>query len=98
MGFQNYKIKTIWEQADGTQLVFAEQHYIKVYWDKLEGRQELHQINDILVAKLAENDTILWARIIPKRQKGEEMDIQMFLTNFILLAHSKEGGHTHLVQ
>lgn len=69
LSLKNYKVKSIFEQADGTQIIVAEQHYINVYWDKSEGRQELHELNNILLAKIVD-DTITWAKVLPKRQKA----------------------------
>jgi len=69
LSLKNYKVKSIFEQRDGTQILIAEQHYINVYWDKSEGRQELHELNNILLAKVVD-DTIEWVRVLPKRQKA----------------------------
>jgi len=69
LSLSNYKIKSIFEQADGTQIVVAEQHYINVYWDKSEGRQEQHQLNNILVAKIRDQK-IVWSKVLAKRQKA----------------------------
>lgn len=70
LGIEKYKIKQILEQEDGTQLVLLEQHYIKVFMDKSEGRQEIHQLNNILALKINDSQEIEWATLIPKRQKG----------------------------
>lgn len=69
LSLKNYKIKSIFEQNDGTQIIVAEQHYINVYWDKSEGRQEQHKLHNLLVAKLA-NQEIVWAKVLPKRQRA----------------------------
>lgn len=66
----NYKVKTILEEPNGDQLICAEQHYINVYWDKSEGRQELHKLNNILIAKLSTDIVLDWVQVLPKRQKG----------------------------
>ncbi|MBL4648869.1 MAG: hypothetical protein JKY03_03990 [Aureispira sp.] len=69
LSLKNYKIKSIFEQADGTQIIVAEQHYINVYWDKSEGRQEQHKLNNLFVAKIV-NQKIEWSKVIAKRQKA----------------------------
>lgn len=69
LSLKNYKVKSIFEQADGAQIIVAEQHYINVYWDKSEGRQEQHELNNILLAKVVDNN-IEWAKVLPKRQKA----------------------------
>ncbi|CAA6813579.1 MAG: Unknown protein [uncultured Aureispira sp.] len=69
LSLKNYKIKSIFEQTDGTQIIVAEQHYINVYWDKSEGRQEQHKLNNLLVAKLVDQK-IVWATVLAKRQKA----------------------------
>lgn len=69
LSLKNYKIKSIFEQTDGTQIIVAEQHYINVYWDKSEGRQEQHKLNNLLVAKIV-NQKIEWSKVLIKRQKA----------------------------
>jgi len=69
ISLKNYKIKSIFEQADGAQIIVAEQHYINVYWDKSEGRQEQHKLNNILLAKIVDQK-IEWAKVLPKRQRA----------------------------
>lgn len=66
---KNYKVKSIFEQKDGTQIVIAEQHYINAYWDKSEGRQELHKLHNLLVTKIAGN-RMEWSKVLAKRQRG----------------------------
>jgi hypothetical protein len=68
LGLENYKIKTIIEQDNGDKIVFAEQQYTKVFVDKSEGRQELHRLNNIYVAKLLASDSIEWISLLVKRQ------------------------------
>jgi len=70
LGLENYKIETIIEQANGDKIILAEQHYTKVFVDKSEGRQELHRLNNIYVAKLLASDSIQWISLIHKRQTG----------------------------
>lgn len=69
LSLKNYKIKSIFEQADGTQIMVAEQHYINVYWDKSEGRQEQHKLNNLFVAKIVDQK-IEWSKVLIKRQKA----------------------------
>lgn len=69
LSLKNYKIKSIFEQSDGTQIIVAEQHYINVYWDKSEGRQEQHKLHNLLVAKLKDQQ-IIWSKVLPKRQRA----------------------------
>lgn len=69
LSLKNYKIKSIFEQADGTQIIVAEQHYINAYWDKSEGRQEQHKLHNLFVAKI-NKQKIEWARVLPKRQRA----------------------------
>jgi hypothetical protein len=69
LSLKNYKIKSIFEQVDGTQIIVAEQHYINAYWDKSEGRQEQHKLNNLFVAKINDHK-IEWAKVLSKRQKA----------------------------
>ncbi len=69
-GLEHYKIKNIFEQHSGDKIIIAEQHYIKVYEDKSEGRQELHFAYNTIIIRLSMSDTITWVSRINKRQTG----------------------------
>ena len=85
LGLENYKIKNILELDNGEKIIFAEQHYIKVYDDKSEGRQALHTLHNIFVARVSSNDSIQWIKLLPKRQTGGgEEDIQICQKNYTL--------------
>lgn len=66
---EQYKIKQIIQQENGDQLILAEQHYVSVYLDKSEGRQELHRVHNVYVAKLVGKE-LAWVQMLPKRQKA----------------------------
>jgi hypothetical protein len=69
LSLKNYKIKSIFEQTDGAKIIVAEQHYINVYWDKSEGRQEQHKLHNLLLIKLV-GQKIVWSKVLPKRQRA----------------------------
>lgn len=70
LGLENYKVKYVLPQKDGSQIIAAEQHHTTVYWDKSEGRQALHQVNNILVVSCSKEGELNWLKILPKRQTG----------------------------
>lgn len=92
VGLQNHRIKQWLPQADGSYLAIAEQHYIKVYWDKSEGQQTLHHLKDILLVKWDEEGQLLWYHNIDKHQKGGgEGYTSMKETWYSFAALQKEG-------
>lgn len=69
MGLENYKIKQILPQQNGDKIILAEQVYSYVYFDKTEGRQETHRLNNIALIRISA-DTVQWVQSLAKRQKG----------------------------
>ncbi|MGH1335875.1 MAG: hypothetical protein ACRBFS_07075 [Aureispira sp.] len=93
---KTYKIKQWLPQADGSFLAIAEKHYIKVYWDKSEGQQALHQLHDILLMKWDAQGELLWYHNIPKRQRGGGEGFTNMKETWYSFAAFEQAGQIHV--
>lgn len=96
VGLQQHKIKQWFPQADGSYLAVAEQHYTKVYWDKSEGQQALHQLKDILLMKWDEEGQLLWYHNIDKHQKGGGEGYTNMKETWYSFAALEQEGKVHI--
>ncbi len=96
IGLKNYKLNSWSPQADGSYLATAEQRYTKVYWDKSEGQQALHQLHDILLLKWDAEGELLWYHCIAKRQRGGGEGYTNMKETWYSFAAFEKDGQIHL--
>lgn len=93
---QTYKIKQWLPQEAGSYLAIAEQQYTKVYWDKSEGQQALHQLHDILLMKWNKQGELLWYHNIAKRQRGGGDGFTTMKETWYSFAAFEQAGQVHV--
>lgn len=96
LSLKNYKIKSVFEQSKAGRILVAEQHYVNAYWDKSEGRQELHELNNLLIAKVI-GDQVEWATVLPKRQKAGGEGYTNVPEKLYSFYACERGGYLHLL-